>query len=194
MADSKDREALKLVGQVISLSKPRTVRELVAIAHSKGPNVSEERVLNAIDALRDEGRINLSPPKFKNFGRFFMDSSWNTNFWVVILIVATTSLLFLLAHRFPWTLFEILPGVLLVFYLPGRSFLRAFLIGENSQFLERTALEIGSSIVIIMLLGLLLNFSGLGLYSAAALSFIIVFNVMLALLASYRDYSILQPR
>ena len=194
MADGKDTEALKLVGQVISMSKPRTVRELVASAHSKSPNVSEERVLKVVDSLRDEGRINLSPPKFETFGRFFLDSSWNANFWVVLLIVAITSLLFLVARHFPWTLFEILPGVLLVFYLPGRSFLRAFLIGENSQFLERTALEIGSSIVIIMLLGLLLNFSGLGLYSAAALSFIIVFNVLMALLASYRDYSILQPR
>lgn len=194
MADGKDTEALKLVGQIISLSKPRTVRELVAIAHSRSPNVSGESVLKAIDILRDNGRINLSPPKFGNFAQFFFDYSWNTSFWVVLLIVAATGLLFLLERPFPWTLFEILPGVLLVFYLPGRSFLRAFLIGKNSQFLERTVLEIGSSIVIVMLLGLLLNFSGLGLYSAASLSFLVVFNLLMALLASYRDYSILQPR
>jgi len=107
-----------------------------------------------------------------------------------VFVVATASgFLSLSANRFPWSLSEILLGVLLIFYLPGRSFLRIFLRGERVQPVERLVLEIATSIVLVMLLGLLLNFGGLGLFSATALSSLMVFNLLLALSGAYSDYS-----
>jgi uncharacterized membrane protein len=162
---------------------------LVESANLKDPNVSEKRILSALDLLKDKGQIDLKPPKFGSFRCFILDSSWNIDFWIVLIVVVASSLSYLLTDGYPWNLLGILPGVLLIFYLPGHSFLRIFLSRENVQPLERIVLEIGSSIVLVFLLGLLLNFSRLGLLSAAALLSLIAFNVLLALWASYRDYS-----
>jgi uncharacterized membrane protein len=155
----------------------------------KDPSVSEKRILSALDLLKDNGQIDLKPPGFRNFRYFILDSTWNIDFWIVLIVVVASSLSYLLAGGYPWVLLGIVPGVLLIFYLPGHSFLRIFLTRENVQPLERIVLEIASSIVLVFLLGLLLNFSRLGLLSAAALLSLIAFNVLLALWASYRDYS-----
>lgn len=186
---SADSEARQLVRDVLTLSRPKTVRELLAAARSKDPGVSEKRVLEALDSLREDGGIGLSPPRFEGFGRFFSSPTWNSSFWVVLVIVAVSGLLYLLAGGFPWSLLQIVPGVLLVFYFPGHSFLKVLFSRENVQSLERIVLEIGTSIVLIFLLGLLLNFSGLGLFSAPALSSLVVLNLLMALWASYHDYA-----
>jgi len=189
MAMPEDAEARRLVDQFLSKSKPGTVRQLVAYAQSADPTVSEMRILKVVDALREVERISLNPPEFESFSRFFLDASWNSNFWTVFVVATASGFLSLSANRFPWSLSEILPGVLLIFYLPGRSFLRIFLRGERVQPVERLVLEIATSIVLVMLLGLLLNFGGLGLFSATALSSLMVFNLLLALSGAYSDYS-----
>jgi len=189
MVMPEDAGARRLVDQFLSKSKPGTVRQLVAYVQSADPTVSEMRILKVVDALREVGRISLNPPEFESFSRFFLDASWNINFWTVFVVATASGFLSLSANRFPWSLSEILPGVLLIFYLPGRSFLRIFLRGERVQPVERLVLEIATSIVLVMLLGLLLNFGGLGLFSATALSSLMVFNLLLALSGAYSDYS-----
>ncbi len=189
MDDDEDDQALGLVREILSQSTPRSVRQLVARIRVKNSTVSEDRILSAIDALEHDGVIDLKMPRFESFRDFFLDVSWNSDFFVVLSIAATSGLLYFVATGLPWRLLQIVPGVLLVFYLPGHSFLKIVLASRELQPLERIVLEIGTSIVLIMLMGLLLNFSGFGLLSASALASVTVFNTIMALWASYHHYS-----
>lgn len=168
---------------------PKTVAELLEICRSKQSGLSEQEVLGNVRVLRAEGGVVLRPRRFESFGGFLLSPYWNTSLLIVLVASASSALLYFLANGLPWRLFQIVPGLLLIFYFPGHSFLRILLGRRTGQPLERIVLEIATSIVLIMLLGLLLNFSGLGLFSAPALAFIVVMNLAVALWASYEDFS-----
>lgn len=194
MEEREDDQAQRIVMEASAQSRPRTVRQLVAGSRVKNPSVSEDRILSAVDALKEKGVISLRMPRFESFRDFFLDVSWNTDFFVVLILTTTSGLLYFVATGFPWRLLEIFPGAFLVFYFPGHSFLKVVLTSKDLQPLEKLVLEIGTSIVLILLIGLLLNFSGFGLLSAPALSSIFLFNIVLALWASYHHYSTTLPR
>jgi hypothetical protein len=188
MARAGPVSTVRLVEDALAL-RPRTVRDLLTICGSQNPTVSDVEVLDALRILSEEGHVTLSPPGFDNFLEFLQSPYWNTSLLVVLSVSFLSSLLYLFAGSFPWSLFQIIPGVLIVFYLPGNSLLRILFGQHTGQRLERIVLEIAASIVSIMLLGLLLNFSGLGLFSGPALGSVLVLNILLALGASYRDFS-----
>lgn len=194
MPGRKDSRAIQLVEEVLALSRPRTVREVLTTARSKSSGLLEEEILDAVNSLREAGRLHLVPARFRTFREFFLNPYWNASLWIVLTITAASGLLYLSGPAFPWSLFEILPGVLLVFYVPGHSFLRIVLGSRSAQPLERVILEIATSIVLVILLGLLLNFSGLGLFSAPSVGSVIFLNVALAISATFHEYSTLRDR
>ncbi len=190
MREGEDSTVVRLVEEALILAQPRTVRELLKQVHSKNVGLSEAEVLDAVESLGGAGRLLLGPPRFRTFMSFFLSPYWNTSLWLVLALATMSSLSYLSSGAFPWSLFQVLPGLLLVFYLPGHSLLHVFLDRERVQSLERMVLEIGTSIVLVMLLGLFLNFSGLGLFSAPALGSVILLNVLLALWVTFHNYYI----
>ena len=192
MWSGKESTAERLVEDVLVASRPRTVKDLLTTAHSKSPSISEEEILDAVKSLSEADRLHLVPARFRTFREFFLNLYWNTSLWIVLAFSAASGLLYISAPVFPWSLFEIPSGLLLVFYLPGHSFLGVLLGSRSTQPLERMVLEIATSIVFVMLLGLLLNFSGLGLFSAPALGSVIVLNVVFAIWATFHEYSTLR--
>ncbi len=188
MAGSEAIRGVGLVKDVLALH-PKTVAELLEICRSKHSGLSEQEILEAVKVLNKEGVVVLRPRRFESFGRFLLSPYWNTSLLVVLTASACSTVLYFIADGFPWSLFQIVSGLLLLFYLPGHSFLRILLGRSTGQPLERVVLEIAASIVIVMLLGLLLNFSSLGLFSAPALASVVVMNLLVALWASYEDFS-----
>lgn len=187
--NSQESLTARKVQEVNDQSHPRTVQDLVRLVRVGNANLSEEQVVAAVEMLRSTGQLILKPRSFTNFTAFFLNLGWNLSFWVVFVNSVISSVLYVLAGGFPWSLLQIVPGVLLVFYLPGHSFLKVIFSRENVLPLERIVLEIGASIVLLFIAGLLLNFSGLGLFSAPALSSVLVLNLLLALWASHHDYA-----
>ena len=186
---SQESLTVRKVQEVNDQSHPRTVRDLVRLVRLGDTNLSDEQVVAAVELLRSTGQLVLKPRSFSNFRAFFLSLGWNLSFWVVFINTVISSVLYVLAGGFPWSLLQIVPGVLLVFYLPGHSFLKVLFLRENVLPLERIVLEIGASIVLLFITGLLLNFSGLGLFSAPALSSVLVLNLLMALWASHHDYA-----
>ena len=179
---------VRLVESALRLH-PKTVSNLLSISHTKNPETSEDEVFHALRILANEGRLSLQPPRFESFGKFLLSPYWNTNLLCVIAVSISSSALYFIAGSFPWSLFQIVPGLLLVFYFPGHSLLRILLGRHTEQAAERLVLDVAASIVAVMLLGLLLNFSGLGLFSAPALASVLVLNILVAAWAAYEDFT-----
>jgi Protein of unknown function (DUF1616) len=188
MADGEVGRGVGPVRDALALH-PKTVAELLEICRSKHSGLSEREILEAVKVLDGEGGLVLRPRRFESFGGFLLSPYWNTSLLIVLAISVSSTLLYFIADGLPWSLLQIFPGLLLIFYLPGHSLLRILLGRRTGQPLERIVLEIAASMAVIMLLGLLLNFSGLGLFSGPALASVVVMNILVALWSSFEDFS-----
>jgi len=184
--DQQQDKLAQLVEEVLKTSHPRTVRDLVMRVRSREPSVSESSILQTVESVRQSGHLIMAPPRFESFQKFFINRRWNVQLWLIMIVLLIASLL-VVPLAFPWSLLKI-SSVILIFYLPGRSFLRLFLGGRESAPIERLLLEVASSIVLIMMLGLALSLSGLGIFSGTAAASVVALNLFLSLAASYREY------
>jgi len=185
----EDQSALiQLIQEVLNRQEPKTTRELVHLVSSKDPTRSEASIIATIEYLRTNNGISLRYPKTGSFARFFINLKWNSFFWVVIGFSLAYAILYSVPANFPWNLPRLFVGATLLFYFPGRNLRQGFLSKIPLQALERVLLEIAMSIILVIMTGLVLNFSASGLLSTPALGGIIGLNFSLAIIASNGEY------
>jgi hypothetical protein len=171
---------------------PHTVRELAAMVEAGNPKFSEEMILKQIRLMAESGQLVLAQPPSRSFPHFWVDFDSNLDFWLIIFLSTLGFFTVLVPLVFPWTVVRLLFVLPVMFYFPGHSLLQILAYRPRLTLLERVLLEFASSIVIIMLLGLVLNFSLLGFYALPSVSIIILANLILGFIASYRTYTMNQ--
>jgi hypothetical protein len=184
----EDQTVTSTVQAVNDTAHPRTVRELVALVRSKDPKLSEEDVIDAVESLRHTGHIALEAPDFKSFSNFFLDFRWNFAFWSFLFVSVIAGASLSVQLNLPWGLLRLPLILLLLFYFPGRGLLR--LLPRRLEFstVEKVLLEFAASLVFVLLVGLFLNFSGLGFLAGPAIGTLILGDLIITMVASYRDY------
>jgi hypothetical protein len=192
MDNSKDDVKSRLVLDVVTDERPRTVRKLVNSVHQRNPRLSQEEILEIIERLRVRNELILRPPHFNNYTSFLLNLRWNTAFWIFILFSLITMVSLSIPLDPPASLLRLPFILVLFFYFPGRGILR--LISQASQVsgIERILLEFAISFVFVLLTGLVLNFSGLGFFAFPAVGTIVAFGFVLTFEASYRDFEMTQ--
>lgn len=190
--DQKQDKLAQMVEEVLKTSHPRTVRDLVGNVQSRDPSVSESSILQTVENLRQSDRLITAPPRFESFQKFFINHRWNIELWSIMIVLLVASLL-VVPLAFPWSLLK-LSSVILVFYLPGRGLLRILLREREPAPMERLLLEVASSMVLIMMLGLALSLSGLGIFSGTAAASVVALNLLVSVAASYREYGDLRDQ
>ena len=190
--DQKQDKLAQVVEEVLKTSHPRTVRDLVGNVQSREPSVSESSILQTVENLRQSDRLITAPPRFESFRKFFINHRWNIELWSIMIVLLVASLL-VVPLAFPWSLLK-LSSVILVFYLPGRGLLRILLREREPAPMERLLLEVASSMVLIMMLGLALSLSGLGIFSGTAAASVVALNLLVSVAASYREYGDLRDQ
>lgn len=179
------------IRQVNTDAHPLTVRELVDLVSARHPKLATSQIVQAVKAASQEGEIVLTPPRFASFGHFFTNIRWNSDFWPVFLVSVAAGLSLLAIGTFPRSLLRLALILPLFFYFPGRALLKVLSRGSELTLLERTILEFGTSLVLILVIGLTLNLVGLGFLAASTVVTMILVNLILALTSSYRTYSVL---
>ncbi len=188
-AGTKHFSPVQLIEEILHEERSIRAGELAERIMSKDPSCSEDEILESLESLRRDGRVTFLPPRFHSFGSFFAALHWNMDFWMVLGVVIVYALLQILPISSPWTLLLVPSGVLLIFYLPGRIFLKIFGRNYAPLFFERYILEIGISILIAMVAGLLLNFILGGFEPDKLIQAVVGLNLSLAVIGSYVDYS-----
>jgi len=186
--NSQESSNVRIVREVNDQAHPRTVRELSGLVRVRDPSVSEEQIVAAVEALKSTGHVVVEPPFFSSFAAFFFKLRYNLGFWIFLLISLLTGVSLFAQLGLPWSLIRLPFVVPLLFYFPGRGLLR--LLPGESEFsgAEKILLEFASSIVLVLLTGLFLNFSGLGFFSVPAMSIFFLLDLVVMLAASHRDY------
>lgn len=192
LGTEKDDSIRSNIKRLIEERQPSTVRELVRLVRSRYSKLTTGEVIAEVRKLSVKGDLVLKPPSFKDYSGFFINFRWNSSFWLVTIAGILAAISFYATSSLPWSLLRLPMVVLILFYFPGRALL--LIVSPRSEFtlLEKTLLEFATSLVILFLVGLFLNFSRLGFFALPTVSSMFLVDFVLALGASYKFYSILK--
>ncbi|MFW9922796.1 MAG: DUF1616 domain-containing protein [Candidatus Thorarchaeota archaeon] len=169
LVDNAERNEIKAnIGEALTIRHPTTVRALVTILqndYEKPKNI----VLKIIHEMEQNNELFLQEPipeptippqRIRDY--FFGRNYFSYEFWLVISSIILTFTL--VAINVTSGFFFYLRYVIIVFYLlilPGWTLTAAIFpeLNDKLRFLERVATAIGLSIVILVLIGIFLNYT-----------------------------------
>jgi uncharacterized membrane protein len=181
--------------------KPQDVRQLANLVKETLP-LTEKRILEAVLKLQSEGKIRLEnqPLQFSLKPAIYIKTGRVVWYWVTAAVaVLTAAVVFLVPEAFyPWAYIRNALGAIFVLCLPGYAFIRALFpareptksIEENLDTLERIALSLVMSIVLVMIIGLLLNYTPWGVRLTPIVLSLLIFTFVFATVAVVREYQL----
>jgi len=181
----------ELVENAIKMKHPATVQELARIL-VVGDILSEEDFVKVVKEMAADGSVILREPvhEIESPWDYLLTPSLSVWLWVTlgITILAVTAVL-LTPDIFPVVVIRWLLGSILVLFLPGYALLQ-LLFPKPSEMdsLERFALEIGLSLALVPLIGLVLNYTPWGIRFIPATMSLSAFTIIFLLAAATRKY------
>jgi hypothetical protein len=192
--DEKEEKASNLNNLIIKIIKnehPQTVKRLAELVHEEHL-LPRHEIIEHILNLQNQGKLTFKkdtasvPSAFKDY-LLSSNSYW---YWtIIILALATTIAVFTVQENaYPIVYARYLLGSIFILGLPGYSLIKALFPTKELDNIERTALSIGLSIVLVPLTGLFLNYSPWGIRTTPLTLSMLVLNVAFATAAIIREH------
>ena len=188
--DSKSSPT-RLVEHILKSRHPATVRELAQMAMDQG-GLREEDLVQTVKKMTRDGSLVLREPahEIESPWDYLLTPTVSLWFWAAlgVTVVAVTVVLFI-PDFFPVVVIRWVLGSALVLFLPGYALLQ-LLFPKPSEMdsLERFALDIGLSLALVPLIGLVLNYTPWGIRFVPVTASISAFTVTFLIAAAARKY------
>ena len=197
--DSNYHNLIKEILCVINEKKPQSVIQLVQIVRGKNYDLTEEELIKLIMKMQAERLIKLSDQVESNSFMMYVVSPKVIWYWITIAISVTTLLLFFVpldSIFYPLIYARNILGLIFILFLPGYACVRAFFPITRAEFslqnlmvVERIALSIGLSIVLVSMISLFVYFSPFGLDLSAIVLSLFVFTFFLMTALAIKEYN-----
>jgi len=152
--------------ETIKNKNPKTVKELVKLLQQKH-QASEKEILEQIISLQSQGKITFKDETYQppSSLRGYILSTSAFWYWSVIALATTTALMVFTIpeNAYPLVYARYILGSVFVLLLPGYIFIKALFPTKELDNIERIALSIGTSLAIVPITGLLLNYTPWGI-------------------------------
>jgi small-conductance mechanosensitive channel len=171
-------------------SRATTVEELYAGLRIGAPSLTKAEVTDMVWLLAAQNKVNLQealPRSFVDFLRAWQENLWfyaslGVSFVTILVIYFTPPEIPFLVLR--WTL-----GSAFILFIPGYVTLQGLYLGDRTlDFAERIALSVAVSLVLLMLVGLLLNYTTWGIRLTPILISLTLLTLVIAAMALTRRY------
>lgn len=195
---SGNSDVNKVILETLAKRKPNSLQQLTFFVMNKVP-LTEEQVLNAILELESQGEISL-----RDFSSIAVDfatylkSSFSFWYWVTFFasIFSVLSFIFIPVTVYPWIYVRNVFGLLFFLWLPGFAFVKLLFpvklpfktVAESSEFIERSALSVGLSVVFSTFIGLILYYVPQGFSSLPITFTLFALTLLFATLAIWSEY------
>lgn len=188
--------------EILSNEHPQTVKQLVRLVQLKN-GIPEQRILERISLLRDQGRIVLEEQLSLSFSFKDYVLSAHSYWYLLILTFAVTTTIVICAgdelERVPiiggvFVYARFLFGTVFVLFLPGYSFIKALFPTKEIDNVERFALSIGMSLAIVAINALISNYTPWGISTDPLTLSLLGLTLTLSTVAVMREYQTLSPR
>ena len=188
----------KIILRVVSEKSPQSVKQLIEIV-SYNHDYKEEEIINSVLRLKAKGIIKFDNNHIKSLSFFnYLVSTGAVWYFVVIAtsLLSTISVFMIPEDLYPWIYVRNFLGILLVLFLPGYAFQRAFVkngvnVGSllaRVDSIQRVAIGIGLSVAFASIIGLILYYSPWGLNLNIIILSLLVFTLLFATIAIVREY------
>jgi DNA-binding Lrp family transcriptional regulator len=177
--------------QIIKKTAPETVEELITIIEEQ-LQITRKEALNHINELENNGLLKFTvnpktiPLDLKEY-LLTENASW---FWIIAIISIITILsILLIPERFIYlNIIRYISGSIFVLYLPGYSFIKAVFPFKEIDGIERTTLSLATSLGIVPITVLALNFTPFGIRLAPITVTLFILIISLSFLGIMREH------
>jgi uncharacterized membrane protein len=177
--------------ELVEKHNPKTVEELIQLIEND-LDIARKTAMEHVIHLEDQGRLKLSfPEKAISENIFEYLRSRNANwFWItMVLALATTISVFTISENsYPLIYIRYILGSIFILILPGYSLIKTLFPTREIDDIERTALSIGTSLAIVPLVGLLLNYTSWGIRLTPITLSILLLTAILAIIGIIREH------
>jgi len=187
----KDEVISEKILDIIRTHSPENVERLIEQAQIE-INISRKAALEHIVQLHNEGKLNLTPPMKLAPSRLrtyvqSLDAAW---FWTIIAIsISTAVTVFTISENtYPLVFIRYAMGSIFVLFLPGYCLIKTLFPLKEIDNLERMALSIGTSLALVPLVGLLLNYTPWGIRLTPITISLLSLTIMLAISGLIREH------
>jgi hypothetical protein len=160
--------------------------------YSSANGIPIEKAAKGIGIAVEEGKVRLVDPKPpKNF-LIFSTSLYSFWFWAVVgFIGLMMTSIYLIPQTYPFVYLRYLVGAIFVLFVPGYVLIEAlYPKADELDRIERFALNIGLSLAVVPLVGLVLNYTPWGITLNPILVSLSVLVLFLGLFGVWRKYNI----
>ena len=180
-----------LIANVLSSERPETVGELASRVLASG-RIEEDDFVGVLKSMIAEEELILGPPSYEieTFLDYLFSFGVSMWFWVALALTAISLVVVTLApDALPLNVIRLLVGSVFILSVPGYSLTR-LLFPETLELksIERYALAVGLSIALVMLTGLGLNFTPLGIRLFPIIVSLTVFTALFSIGGAFRQY------
>jgi hypothetical protein len=185
--------------QIIEDKKPQTVSQLIALLREQ-LQITEEQAQDQITDLEKRGKLKFTSqplPSSSKLSSYLKTSQANWYWITTIFALLTVTLVFVIPeYLVPWSYVRNVVGAIFVVYLPGYTFIKTVFpvklpietSEQNFDKIERFALSVGVSLVIVPFVGLLLNYTSWGIGLVPLTFSLFAFSLVFASIALIREH------
>ena len=188
MEDSLDQTLIKLVKE----KKPNNVQQLINLTKLETIFVPEKTIMQHILQLKSQGKITLKDPSIRTPSKLstYLKTTEATWFWITIILVTTTTITVftIQENSYPLIYIRYVIGAIFVLFLPGYSLIKALFPEKELDNIERTALSMGLSLVLVPITGLILNYTPWGIRTTPITLSLLALTTVFATAAVIREH------
>ena len=189
---SENTEIPKKLLELIKTKSPATVEKLIEIADQE-LDLPRDIALKHIIDLENQGRLSLSSlqePIPKELSAYLV-STHAVWFWIILFLsISTTVSVFTIPEKaVPYVYIRYVLGSVSIFLLPGFSLIKTFFPTREINNIERIALSMGMSLVLVPLVGLLLNYTPWGIKLTPITLSLLSLTILLTITGIIREHN-----
>lgn len=187
--DKSEKKIKELIIEIVNDNKIETVRELISAVQEIYP-ISKNEILVHTLSLKRQKKIFLKNNSPAHGFKHYIFSNKVIWYWSLIFTtLLSVVVIFICSEDFyPAIYLRNMLGIIFLLFLPGYSLIKALIPNNLINIIERLALSLGFSIVLISIIGLALNYTPWGVritsISLSTLTLIFLFSTV-ALVRQY---------
>lgn len=202
MKPKRNTDQIKsFIAEVITKEKPENIGQLIQMM-LKEHSIPPDTTTMMLTEMENEGKIHFLNPKLTApiGAKAFVFSKKSYWYWIVIAlaVAAAISVFAIPETAFPAVYLRNVLSLVFVLFLPGYAIMKALfpsilpikMSNENLDNIERIALSVGTSVVLVPILGLIIYYTPLGLQIAPITLSMLALTVTTATVAVFREFQI----
>jgi hypothetical protein len=185
---SHEQQALKFIAE----RGKTNVTELFAALTQLDPALNKQEMTEVVWRLVAENRIELEDLPISSTSFYAYIRLWERNAWFytsMIISLATVLAVGVLPSEFPFVALRWGVGLAFVLFVPGYVAVQGLCERLDLDSIERLILSVGLSITLVMLLGLVLNFTPWGIRLTPVVLSLVLLTGGIAIITLARQYA-----